>query len=128
MQAALVARDQAAYDLELTTVKAPADGVIYQASSFKPGQMVAAGNALFALVETGDAWVEANLKETQLAGVKVGQTGHGHLRSWLPAEPVQARVEAIGAGTGAEFSLLPAQNATGNWVKVTQRVPVRLQS
>lgn len=126
VQAALVARDKAAYDLEQTTVKAPADGTIYQASSFKPGQMVDAGNALFALVETGDAWVEANLKETQLAGVKVGQTATVTFDQ-APGRPVQARVAAIGAGTGAEFSLLPAQNATGNWVKVTQRVPVRLE-
>lgn len=126
VQAALIARDQAAYDLANSVVKAPADGVIYQASSFKPGQMVASGQSLFALVQTGDVWVDANFKETQLAGVVAGR----------PAEitfdvdshrKVQAVVEAVGAGTGSEFSLLPAQNATGNWVKVTQRVPVRLR-
>ena len=126
VRAALVARDQAAYDLSLTTVTAPADGVIYQAASFKPGQMVAVGTALFALVETGDRWVEANLKETQLGDVRVGQPA---TVSFDVAQgcTFPAKVVAIGAGTGAEFSLLPAQNATGNWVKVTQRVPVRLE-
>ena len=125
VQAAIVARDRAKYNLDLTTVKAPADGLIYQASSFKPGQMVAAGQALFALVETGDVWVEANFKETQLASIAVGQTAE--VTFDLNARQAYAgTVEAIGAGTGAEFSLLPAQNATGNWVKVTQRVPVRI--
>ena len=123
--AALVARDRARYDLELTTVRAPADGVIYKASSFKVGQFVAAGQDLFALVETGDSWIEANFKETQLDGIRVGQPAEVTFDA-APGKPVMATVEAIGAGTGAEFSLLPAQNATGNWVKVTQRVPVRL--
>lgn len=125
MKSALVARDQALYNLNNATVTAPADGMIYQASSFKPGQMVAAGQAVFALVETGDVWVEANFKETQLQGIEVGQSAEVSFDA-DPSRKVQATVEAIGAGTGAEF-LLPAQNATGNWVKVTQRVPVRLR-
>lgn len=126
VQAAIVARDRAKYNLDLTTVKAPADGVVYQASSFKPGQMVAAGQALFALVETGDVWVEANFKETQLASIAVGQAVEVTF-DLNSRQAYAGTVEAIGAGTGAEFSLLPAQNATGNWVKVTQRVPVRVQ-
>jgi membrane fusion protein (multidrug efflux system) len=126
VKSALVARDQALYNLNNATVTAPADGIIYQASSFKPGQMVAAGQAVFALVETGDVWVEANFKETQLQGIEVGQPAEVSFDA-DPSRKVQATVEAIGAGTGAEFSLLPAQNATGNWVKVTQRVPVRLR-
>lgn len=123
--AALAARDKAAYALAQTTVRAPADGIVSQASSFKVGQFVGAGTPLFSLVETGDAWVEANFKETQLTHMTLGQTAEVVLDTY-PDRPLEATIEAIGAGTGAEFSLLPAQNATGNWVKVTQRIPVRL--
>lgn len=123
--AALATRDKAAWQLGLTTVRAPADGVVSQASSFKPGQMVSAGTALFTLVETGDSWIEANFKETQLTHMRVGQTAEVRIDAF-PDTPLHATIESIGAGTGAEFSLLPAQNATGNWVKVTQRIPVRL--
>lgn len=124
--AAVAAQDRAAYNLALTTVKAPADGVLYQATSFKPGQMVTASAPLFVLVETGDVWVDANFKETQLAGIAPGQPAT--VTFDLDADTrLSGTVEAIGAGTGSEFSLLPAQNATGNWVKVTQRVPVRIR-
>jgi membrane fusion protein (multidrug efflux system) len=125
VQAALAARDKAAYDLDQTTVRAPADGVVYQAASFKVGQYVNSGTALFALVETGDTWIDANFKETQLTHLKPGQKAEVVLDTY-PDRTFKATVEAVGAGTGAEFSLLPAQNATGNWVKVTQRIPVRL--
>jgi len=124
--AALAARDKAAYDLAQTTVRAPGDGIIYQASSFKVGQYVNSGTALFTLVETGDTWISANFKETQLTHMKPGQKADVELDTY-PGKVFKATVEAIGAGTGAEFSLLPAQNATGNWVKVTQRIPVRLK-
>ncbi|WP_312794947.1 HlyD family secretion protein [Tianweitania sp.] len=124
--AALATRDRAAYQLEQTTVNAPADGIVSQAASFKEGQFVSAGSSLFTLVETGDAWVEANFKETQLTHMKLGQKAEIELDTF-PGRPIEATVDSIGAGTGAEFSLLPAQNATGNWVKVTQRIPVRLK-
>ncbi len=123
---AMAARDKAAYDLAQATVRAPADGIVSQASSFKVGQFVAAGTPLFSLVETGDTWVEANFKETQLTHMRRGQSAEIELDTY-PGKPLHATVESIGAGTGAEFSLLPAQNATGNWVKVTQRIPVRLK-
>ncbi len=126
VQAAMVARDQAAYNLANATVKAPADGVIYQAASFKAGQMVAPGQSLFSLVETGDVWVDANFKETQLDGIVAGRPATITF-DVNAGKSIDAIVEAVGAGTGSEFSLLPAQNATGNWVKVTQRVPVRLR-
>lgn len=122
----LAARDKAAFDLAQTTVRAPADGVVSQAASFKIGQYVGAGTALFSLVETGDTWVEANFKETQLTHMKPGQEAEIVLDTY-PDRTFRGTVEAIGAGTGAEFSLLPAQNATGNWVKVTQRIPVRVK-
>ncbi|RJT33338.1 HlyD family secretion protein [Mesorhizobium waimense] len=126
VMAALAARDKAAYDLAQTTVKAPADGVVSQASSFKVGQYVGSGTPLFSLVETGDTWVDANFKETQLTNMKPGQKAEIVVDTY-PGKTFEATVKAIGAGTGAEFSLLPAQNATGNWVKVTQRIPVRLE-
>ncbi|MEW9806972.1 HlyD family efflux transporter periplasmic adaptor subunit [Mesorhizobium marinum] len=124
--AAQSARDKAAFDLARTTVAAPADGVISQASSFRVGQFVSAGTPLFSLVETGDTWVEANFKETQLTNIRPGQPAEVTLDTY-PDVTFHATVDSIGAGTGAEFSLLPAQNATGNWVKVTQRIPVRLK-
>lgn len=126
VRAALVALDQARYNLSVTTVTAPADGVVYQAASFKEGAMVTAGQSLFALVESGDVWIEANFKETQLSGILPGQKAEIDF-DMAPGHSLSGTVEAIGAGTGAEFSLLPAQNATGNWVKVTQRVPVRIR-
>jgi membrane fusion protein (multidrug efflux system) len=124
--AALAARDRAAYQLQQATVTAPADGIVSQAASFKEGQFVSAGSSLFTLVETADTWVEANFKETQLTHMKLGQKAEVELDTF-PGRPIEATIDSIGAGTGAEFSLLPAQNATGNWVKVTQRIPVRLK-
>jgi membrane fusion protein (multidrug efflux system) len=124
--AAQAARNEADFRLSQTTVTAPADGVLYQAASFQQGQFVAAGSPLFSLVETGASWIDANFKETQLTHMLTGQEAEVWIDAF-PARPLKATVEAIGAGTGAEFSLLPAQNATGNWVKVTQRIPVRLK-
>jgi membrane fusion protein (multidrug efflux system) len=126
VMAALAARDKAAYDLAQTTVRAPADGIVSQAASFKVGQYVGSGTPLFSLVEAGDTWIDANFKETQLTHMKPGQKAEIVVDTY-PGKTFEATVQAIGAGTGAEFSLLPAQNATGNWVKVTQRIPVRLQ-
>jgi membrane fusion protein, multidrug efflux system len=126
VMAALATRDNAAWNLAQTTVRAPADGVISQSTAFKAGQYVTAGTALFSLVESGDTWIEANFKETQLTRMKVGQEAEIVLDTY-PNHPFKAVVDSIGAGTGSEFSLLPAQNATGNWVKVTQRIPVRLK-
>lgn len=126
VRAALAELDRAQYNLSLTTVTAPADGVIYQASSFREGAMVNAGQSVFALVETGEVWVEANFKETQIADMAAGQKAEVEFDA-APGRRFAGSIVAIGAGTVAEFSLLPAQNATGNWVKVTQRVPVRIR-
>ncbi len=126
VSAAVAALDRAAYNLSLTTVTAPGDGLLYQATSFRPGQMVSAAAPLFVLIETGDVWIDANFKETQLAALTAGQPATVTC-DIDPGHKLAGKVEAIGAGTGSEFSLLPAQNATGNWVKVTQRVPVRVR-
>ncbi|WP_444870385.1 HlyD family secretion protein [Rhodobacter capsulatus] len=99
VMAALTARDKAAYNLGLTEVKAPADGVIYKADSFKPGQFVAAGAALFSLVETGDTWIEANFKETQIGKMAPGQKAEVEFDTF-PGKEFEAVVEAVGAGTG----------------------------
>ncbi len=125
VQAAFAQRDQAAYKLSLTDVKAPADGMVYQATSFKPGQFLTAGVSLFAFLPNGETWVEANFKETQLTHLTAGEPATVTF-DVAPGQKFACKVDAIGAGTGSEFSLLPAQNATGNWVKVTQRVPVRV--
>ena len=122
---AQAARDDAALTLARAEVRAPADGVVTQASSFRPGQFVSAGTPVFSLMVTGQTWIEANFKETQLASIAPGQPATVAFDAF-PGRDFTAEVETIAPGTGAEFSLLPAQNATGNWVKVTQRVPVRL--
>ena len=114
-------------NLSKTTVVAPGAGVISQIPSFNVGQYVGNGTAIVSLVETDNTWVEANFKETQLEGLKVGQPATVVVDSYGDTK-LEGTVQSIGAATGAEFSLIPAQNATGNWVKVVQRVPVVIAS
>jgi len=121
---ALAARDDAALQLSYATVKAPADGVVTEVD-IKPGDVVAAGHPVFALVMSGKRWIEANFKETQLTRVHVGQKVDITVDTY-PGRRWQGVVESIAPGTGSVFSVLPAQNATGNWVKVVQRIPVRV--
>ncbi|MGE5626276.1 MAG: HlyD family secretion protein [Bacillota bacterium] len=121
---ALAARDNAALQLSYATVKASADGVVTEVD-IKPGDVVAAGHPVFALVMSGKRWIEANFKETQLARVHVGQKVAITVDTY-PGHDWQGTVESIAPGTGSVFSVLPAQNATGNWVKVVQRIPVRI--
>ncbi|MGS1016862.1 HlyD family secretion protein [Allosphingosinicella humi] len=123
--AALAARDKALLDLKRTEVHAPTDGYVSQTARLQVGNTVVAGVPMVTVVRSGDAWIEANYKETDLADMRVGQPAKVHFDAY-PSLRVTGRVESIGAGTGSEFSVLPAQNATGNWVKVTQRVPVRI--
>jgi membrane fusion protein (multidrug efflux system) len=123
---ALARRDQARLDLEHTTVAAPAPGVVSQTDRLQVGQYVPVGTPVLSLVETEDSWIEANFKETDLTHMRPGQPATVELDAY-PGVDLTATVGSIGAGTGSEFSVLPAQNATGNWVKVVQRVPVRLR-
>jgi membrane fusion protein (multidrug efflux system) len=121
---AVAARDDAALQLTYATIKAPADGVVTEVD-IKPGDVVATGHPVFALVMSGKRWIEANFKETQLTRVHVGQKVDITVDSY-PGHTWQGTVESIAPGTGSVFSVLPAQNATGNWVKVVQRIPLRV--
>ncbi len=121
---ATAARDQAALDLRHTRILAAADGIVANLDP-RPGQYVTIGQAMGSLMESGSLYIEANLKETELTYVKPGEAAIVTADSY-PGRVWHARVTSIGAGTGSEFSVLPPQNATGNWVKVVQRVPVRL--
>lgn len=118
-------RAVAALNLSRTEVRAPVAGRVAQADRLQAGQTVVQGLPVLTLVATGSTFVEANFKETDLAEMAVGQPAELRFDAY-PDLVVKGRVASIGAGTGSEFSVLPAQNATGNWVKVTQRVPVRI--
>ncbi len=126
VRAALAAVESAKRNLDKTTVTAPTNGVVSQVSSLNTGQFVNGGSTIASLVDTGSSWIEANFKETQLGGIKVGQPADVHVDAYPDAD-LHGKVSSIGAATGSEFSLIPAQNATGNWVKVVQRIPVRIE-
>ncbi|MBB4613898.1 HlyD family secretion protein [Novosphingobium taihuense] len=123
--AAQANRAKATLDIERTVVRAPADGVITQVSRLQVGQMVFPGVPMLSIVRDGSARVEANFKETDLNHMRPGQPAEIEIDAY-PGLRLKGHVDSIGAGTGSEFSVLPAQNATGNWVKVIQRVPVRI--
>ena len=125
VRTALAARDTAQRNLDKTTVTAPADGIVSQVASLNPGQFIATGTTIASLIETGDTWIEANFKETQLAALHEGMPVEIKIDAY-PGVAFEGELESIAAATGSEFALVPAQNATGNWVKVTQRVPVRI--
>jgi membrane fusion protein (multidrug efflux system) len=118
-------RDQALLNLSRTEVRAPVAGVVSQADRLQPGQMMVQGLPGVTIVASNKSWIEANFKETDLAHMRVGQPAELTFDAY-PDLKLRGKVASIGAGTGSEFSVLPAQNANGNWVKVTQRVPVRI--
>ncbi|MDQ7990336.1 MAG: HlyD family secretion protein [Candidatus Dactylopiibacterium sp.] len=116
--------DQAKLDLQRIEVRAPVDGVVSNLP--KPGQYLGAGATAAALVAGGKLWVEANFTETDLTHVHAGQPVHIVIDTF-PGVRWQGEVDSLAPATGAEFSVIPAQNATGNWVKIAQRVPVRIR-
>jgi membrane fusion protein (multidrug efflux system) len=127
----LVAQAQAALDraqlnLSYTVISAPMDGVVAKVEQLQVGDTIAASAPVFALVSTGDVWIEANFKEVQLARMRPGQEATVKIDRY-PGRTFSAKVTSVSPSTGSQFSLLPPENATGNWVKVVQRVPVRLQ-
>jgi membrane fusion protein (multidrug efflux system) len=124
VQQAQAALKQAELNLQYTTVKAPSNGVISR-KTIEVGQVVQAGQPLLALVALEDVWVTANFKETQLKWMRPGQRATVDVDG-LGGREFNAHVDSIAAATGAKFSLLPPENATGNYVKVVQRVPVKI--
>jgi membrane fusion protein, multidrug efflux system len=116
-------RDTAVLDLERTIVRAPFDGVASKVPML--GHYVAPGGAVMSVVSDREKWIEANFKETDLTHVVVGQPVTIDIDTY-PGRQWRGRVHSIAGATGSEFSVIPAQNATGNWVKVTQRIPVRI--
>jgi membrane fusion protein, multidrug efflux system len=127
----LVAQAQAALDraqlnLSYTVISAPTDGVVAKVEQLQVGDTIAASAPVFALVSTRDVWIEANFKEVQLARMRPGQSATVEIDRY-PGRRFPAEVTSVSPSTGSQFSLLPPENATGNWVKVVQRVPVRLQ-
>jgi membrane fusion protein (multidrug efflux system) len=122
---AQAAVDKAKLDLSRTDVRAPMDGVIENADKLQVGQMAVEGVGMVSLVHSTTAWVEANFKEKDVGRMIPGQRATIVVDAY-GGQKFDAHVQSIGAGTGGEFSLLPAQNANGNWVKVTQRVPIRI--
>jgi membrane fusion protein, multidrug efflux system len=120
-----VAKAQAALDLEHTRVKAPNSGIVANLT-LQPGNTVQPRVPLFALISDREFWVDANFKETQLQRISPGRQATVQLDMY-PDRKFHGEVESLSPGAGTAFSLLPPQNATGNWVKVTQRVPVRIR-
>ena len=119
-----LARDKAERDLGFTVLKAPYDGVVGNIS-VQVGDLVSAGQRLAALVPVKDLYVEANFKETQIARLVPGSKVHLHVDAF-EEDDIVGTVDSIAPASGSVFSLLPAENATGNFTKVTQRVPVRI--
>ncbi|OGT34117.1 MAG: multidrug transporter [Gammaproteobacteria bacterium RIFCSPHIGHO2_02_FULL_39_13] len=125
IQAAKAAIAQASLNLQYTTIVAPASGQLAQ-FTLQPGQTVTAYDTLFSLVENQAWWAMANMKETNLQRVHVGQKAIVAVDMY-PAHLFHGIVKSISPSSGSSFSLLPAENATGNWVKVTQRFPVKIE-
>jgi len=125
VRAAAARVHDAALALSRTSIPAPVSGYVAR-RSVQVGQRVAAGTALMAVVPLEPVWVDANFKESQLADVRAGQPATVIADLYGDKVVYHGKVEGFGAGTGAAFALLPAQNATGNWIKVVQRLPVRV--
>src|SRR6202044_157290 len=126
VEQAQAALDRARLDLSYTLVKAPTDGIVTKVEQLQVGDYIAASAPVFALVSTRDVWVEANFKEVQLAHMHPGNTASVKIDRF-PDRKFAGVIASVSPGTGSQFSLLPPENATGNWVKVVQRVPVRVQ-
>ncbi|MBT1075428.1 HlyD family efflux transporter periplasmic adaptor subunit [Geobacter grbiciae] len=119
-------RDQAAVDLERTVIRAPVDGIVAK-RQVQVGQRVQAGTPLLSVVPVQEMHVDANFKEVQLKKVRVGQPVTLHADIYGKSVTYRGTVEGFSGGSGSAFSAIPAQNATGNWIKVVQRLPVRIK-
>jgi membrane fusion protein (multidrug efflux system) len=125
VQEAQAALDRANLNLSYTVILAPSDGVVTKVEQLQVGNYITAATPLFSLVSNQDVWVEANFKEAQLAGMRVGQSASIKIDRY-PDKSFNAVVASMSPSTGSQFSMLPPENASGNWVKVVQRIPVRL--
>ena len=126
VQQAQAMLDRARLNLSYTKIYAPSDGVVTRVEQLQVGNYVSASAPVFALVSTHDVWLEANFKEDQLGHMQVGQHVDVEIDSY-PGRSFAGKVASVSPGTGSQFSVLPPENATGNWVKVVQRLPVRIE-
>jgi membrane fusion protein (multidrug efflux system) len=117
--------DEAQRQLDDTVIHAPYDGIVTQVDTVQPGMYLAASTAAFGIVSAEDVWIEANPKETELTWVKQGDPVQVYVDTY-PDRTWKCTVASIAPNSGSEFSVLPAQNTSGNWVKVVQRIPVRI--
>jgi membrane fusion protein (multidrug efflux system) len=122
---AKAALDDAQRNLDLTTVRAPMNGIATQVDQIQLGRFVAAGTPVFSIIDVANPWVDANPKESDFTYVAVGQAVTLEVDAF-PNHLFKGTVGSLSPGTGAQFAILPPQNATGNFVKVVQRVPVRI--
>jgi membrane fusion protein (multidrug efflux system) len=125
MQAA-AALEQAQRDLDHTLLRAPIEGMATQVDSIQLGRFVTAGTPVFAVIDDSAPWVDANPKETDITNLQIGQRATVFVDTF-PDTTFFGTVESVSPGTGAQFAILPPQNASGNWVKVVQRVPLRVR-
>jgi membrane fusion protein (multidrug efflux system) len=125
VQHAQAALERTELDLSYTVIRAPENGIVTKVEQLQVGNYVTAALPLFSLMSTDRIWVEANFKETELTHMRPGQSATVEVDTYA-GSVLPAKVESLSPGTGLVFSLLPAENATGNWVKVVQRLPVRI--
>ena len=123
---AAAALEQAQRDLDHTLLRAPIDGMATQVDNIQLGRFVTAGTPVFALIDDSAPWVDANPKETDITYLQIGQRATVFVDTF-PDMVFSGTVESVSPGTGAQFAILPPQNASGNWVKVVQRVPLRVR-
>jgi membrane fusion protein, multidrug efflux system len=126
VQTAQAVLDRAKLNLSYTVIAAPSDGVVARVDQLQVGTYISASAPVFALVSSGDIWIEANFKEDQLTHMRAGQEASVQIDTY-PGHVFKGKVASVSPGTGSQFSVLPPENATGNWVKVVQRLPVRVE-
>jgi membrane fusion protein, multidrug efflux system len=126
VRAAKAQLDRARLDLSYATVTAPDDGIVTRVDDLQVGNFVNSGNAVFSLLSSRRIWIEANFRETGLTHMRPGQEATIDVDAY-PDRTFKAHIVSMSPGTGSDFAVLPPENATGNWVKVVQRLPVRLE-